>query len=236
MDKLKWAHEVPGMLQTPCALSTSINITCQHYFCSGDFHFLWECARVLLQAYWGNPTTVGSLCHLHNYINRGLVDQTGKVFNIADEFLIHTYKAHLIAAMCRYLGIVAPTDRILHTCSQEWLEKVAKGIVESRIMPIESIDDPVYSLHRSFHYCGFLYVDLRNAIRNEEGSDIIRLWKHWAILFLAMNKKNYAKEAFNLLANIHATFPKHIAHIVVHNRINTQGKIGHEKPIDHYNL
>ena len=146
--------------------------------------------------------------------------------------MLHTFKAHLIAAMCTYLGVA---NQILHTCSQEWLEKTAKGIVESRIMPIESIDDPLYSLHRSFLYCGFLYVDLQNVIRNEEGSDIIPLWKHWAVLFLAMNKKNYAKKAFNLLANIHATFPKHIVCTV-----NMQGRKGVRKPIDqmleHYNL
>ena len=109
-------------------------------------------------------------------------------------------------------------------------------------MPMsDSVDDPVYSLHRTFLYSGFLYADLRNAIRNEEGPHIIRLWKHWAVLFLAMNKKNYAKEAFSLLANLHASFPKHIAYIVTHNRtINMHGREGHGKPIDqtleHYNL
>jgi len=170
------------------------------------------------------------------------VDQAGKVFNVADEFITHSFKAHLIAAICTHLGVSAPTDEVPHTCSQEWLERTAKGIVERAIMPMsDSVDDPVYSLHQSFLYSGFLYVDLRNAIRNEEGPHIIRLWKHWAVLFLAMNKKNYAKEAFNLPANIHASFPKHIAYIVTHNRtINMHGREGHGKPIDqmleHYNL
>jgi len=129
------------------------------------------------------------------------VDQAGKVFDVADEFITHSFKAHLIAFPPCEARRSAPTDEVPHTCSQEWLERTAKGIVERAIMPMsESVDDPVYSLHRSFLYSGFLYVDLRNAIRNEEGPHIIRLWKHWAVLFLAMNKKNYAKEAFNLLA------------------------------------
>ena len=35
-------------------------------------------------------------------------------------------------------------------------------------MPAES-QDPVTALHRSFVYIGFLYSDLRHAIRYEEG-------------------------------------------------------------------
>ena len=32
---------------------------------------------------------------LHHVINHGLVDQVGKSFSIADEFMIHVFKAHL---------------------------------------------------------------------------------------------------------------------------------------------
>ena len=61
------------------------------------------------------------------------------------------------------------------------------------------------------------------------------------VLFVGMSCKNYATEALNLLCNLAATFPRHIAYIVTHNRtVNTQGKDGHGKPIDqmleHYNL
>ena len=86
-----------------------------------------------------------------------------------------------------------------------------------------------------------MYIDLRNAIRSEEGQHIIRLWKHWSVLFLGLNKSNYSKEAMNLLANINASYPKWLTYIVTHNRtVNTHGKAGHGKPIDqmleHYNL
>ena len=52
---------------------------------------------------------------------------------------------------------------------------------------------------------------------------------------------NYATEALNLVANLKADFPKHIAYIATHNRtVNISGKPGHGKPIDqmveHYNL
>lgn len=36
---------------------------------------------------------------LHHVISHGLVDQVGKSFNIADEFMIHVFKAHIIAVL-----------------------------------------------------------------------------------------------------------------------------------------
>ena len=85
----------------------------------------------------GNPTTGGSLCQLRNYINCNLVDHAGKVFNVADQFITNSFKAHLIATVCTHLGVSAPTDEVSNTCSQEWLERTAKGIVERAIMPVQ---------------------------------------------------------------------------------------------------
>ena len=36
---------------------------------------------------------------LHHVISHGLVEQVGKSFNIADEFMIHVFKAHVIAVL-----------------------------------------------------------------------------------------------------------------------------------------
>ena len=107
-------------------------------------------------------------------------------------------------------------------------------------MPVESVD-PIYSLHRSFLYIGFLYHDLREAIQYEEGIHIIRQWRMWLPIFLGTKCHNYAMEAVNLLANLKADFPYHIAHIATYNRtVNTDGRPGHGKPLDqmveHYNL
>ena len=50
--------------------------------------------------------------------------------------------------------------------------------------------------------CGLLVYGPEKAIRYEEGAHIIRLWKHWAILFLGTNRKKYSAEAYNLLCNL----------------------------------
>lgn len=181
-----------------------------------------------------------SLCNLRDVVNRTLVDKAGKTFSVCDEFLVHAFKAHFIAAICSHFKITAPTDDITHESSLQWLQAKAEKIVTDHVMPTES-KDTVYGIHRSLLYKGFLYQDLRNAIRYEEGEHIIRLWKHWAILFLETKRKNYSNEAFNLICNIKASFPKHIAYIATHNQtINTSGKPGRGKPLDqmleHYNL
>ena len=141
---------------------------------------------------------------------------------------------------CAHFKVKSLSETIPHDQSQEWLTSTAKCIVETRVMP-KTHKDQVHDLHSSFLYAGFLYVDLQNAIKFEEGEQIIRLWKHWLIYFLGTNHKNYANEALNLICNLKATFPRHIACIATHNRtVNTSGKAGHGKPIDqmleHYNL
>ena len=114
------------------------------------------------------------------------------------------------------------------------------SIVTDSLMPTTS-EDPTYMLHRTLLHLGFLYVDLRNAIRWEDGPHIVRHWKYWLPRFIATGCKNYAAESVHLIAKLAADFPKHLAYIATNNRtVNMEGKPGHGKPIDqlmeHYNL
>lgn len=52
-----------------------------------------------------------------------------------------------------------------------------------------------------------LYVDLRNAIRFENGPHIIRHWQQWLVYFLGCGKHNYSTEAANLICKIKADLP-----------------------------
>ena len=207
---------------------------------TGDFHFLWECLKVLLLMFWGSPTHTGSLCNLREFVRRVQVDKTGKVFNVCDEFILHAFKSHLLAAICTQLKLQSLDTPIVHDQNLQWLETTAEAIVAQNLYPTTSTDT-VYGLHRSFLHIAYLYVDLRNAIRYEYGEHIIRHWKWWLPRFLATGCKNYAIEAANLIANVTAKFPKHMAYLTIHNRtVNMDGRPGHAKPIDqlmeHYNL
>lgn len=169
---------------------------------------------------------------MREYISRKLVTKAVKVFNVGDEFLIHAFRAHYMARICSILGISSPADNIAHTPSMKWLKDTAQAIVREAINPIKSID-PAYTKHRSFLHIAFLYVDLRRAIRWENGPHIVRHWKLWLPWFIGTGCKNYATEAVNLIAHLQADFPRHIAYIAMHNRtVNTMGKPGHGKPID----
>lgn len=169
---------------------------------------------------------------MREFISRKQVSKAVKVFNVGDEFLVHSFVAHFMARICTILGIGAPADNIAHTNSMEWLKDTAQAIVRETIHPMKS-HDQVYTKHRSFLHIAFLYVDLRRAIRWEDGVHITRHWKLWLPRFIGTGCKNYATEAVNLLAHLQADFPRHIAYIAMHNRtVNTTGKPGRGKPVD----
>ena len=173
-------------------------------------------------------------------MNRKQVDKGVKVFSTGDEFLLHTFKAHLAARICSHLKLKSTTDEIPHDKSLHWLHTTAEKQLPETLMPTKS-NDPVYSMHRSFLHTAFLCVDLRNAIRYEDGPHIIRQWKLWLPCLICTGCKNYAVECVHMLASLHADLPRHLAYIATHNRtVNMEGKSGRGKPIDqlneHYNL
>ena len=210
------------------------------YLHAGDFHFLWECLKVLFLMYWEPHGNHGSLSSMRDIINRKQVDRGVKVFSVGDEFLMHTFKAHLAARICTHLNINSTSDDIPHEKSLQWLCTTAESLLPRTLMPAGSID-PVYAMHRSFLHTAFLYIDLRNAIRHEDGPHIVRLWKLWLPRLIGTGRKNYAAECVHMIASLCADLPRHLSYIATHNRtVNMEGKAGRGKPVDqlieHYNL
>ena len=196
--------------------------------------------RVIFKILWGSPTHPGSLCHLREIIRRTQVDKAVKVFNTGDEFIVDVFTAHLTAGVCTTLNLQSTSDQIEYQNTEEWLQKTAENIVTNTLIPTSS-KDTLYSLHRTVLHLGFLYLDLGNAIRWEDGPQIVRHWKFWLPRFIATGCKNYATESVHLIAKLYAKFPRHVAYIAMHNwTINIDGRPGRGKPIDqlmeHYNL
>lgn len=201
---------------------------------------MWECLKLIVEAFWGSVTSPGSICNLREQVHRQKLDKRASKFSIADEFVLHAFQAHLLAHIYDYFGISSSTDQIPHECTLQWLQDKAKAIVDASLVLSETTDK-VLQFSTSFMHAAFLYYDLRQAIRFEDGEHIIRHWKLWLPYFLGLGRKNYSNEAANLICNVQANFPKHIAYIAIHNRtVNTTGRAGHGKPIDqmveHYNL
>ena len=189
--------------------------------------------------FWGTPNQDGSLSNLRSIIHRLKVDEKVKVFNVGDEFLLHVFRAHLTTAVMEELEISDPATHIDHPCSQEWLRSQAERL--STTLLAQSNSTICDNLHKVFLHVAYSYIDLRQAIRWENGPHIVRHWKWWIPRFIATGCSNYATEAVNLIAKLSADFPKHISYIITHNRtVNTKGKAGHGKPLDqmieHYNL
>ena len=162
---------------------------------------------MLLQMFWGSPSHVGSLCNLREIIRRVQVDKTAEVFSVCDEFLLHTYRSPLIAAICTQLNVETPDAVLQHEPTLQWLKRTAELIVTNTLYP-KHFEDTVYSFHRSFLHTAVLYAGFRNGIRYEHGEHIIRHWKWWLPRFLATGSKNYASEAAKLIVNVQA----HILH------------------------
>lgn len=174
---------------------------------------------------------------MRELVRRLQVDKNVKVFNVGDEFLIHTFKAQLLARILYSLKLTSISDTIKHDNSLEWLKSMAENLVRETIMPA----DEAQTMNRAFLHMAFLYIDLRNSIRYEDGPHVVRHYKLWLPRFIGTGRRNYAVECINVIGNLCADFPKHLSYIATHNRtVNISGKIGHGKPIDqmveHYNL
>ena len=100
------------------------------YSNTGDFHFLWECLKLIFLMFWGTTSQPGSLCNVREYISRKQVDKEAKVFNVADEFLIHTFKSHLLARVCSLLKLTSPSSDFNYAPTYEWFQKQARMLAE----------------------------------------------------------------------------------------------------------
>ena len=161
---------------------------------------------MIFMMFWGTPSQPGSLCNVREYISHKQVDKEAKIFNVADKFLIHTFKSHLLARLCCLLKFTSPSSDINSEVTLEWLQNKTKMLVEKCLQPSES-SDLTYCFYKSFMHTAFLYVNLRHAIRWQDGPHVLRHWKLWLSRFQGTGRKNYSAEFVELLANIYADFP-----------------------------
>ena len=108
--------------------------TYMYQYMLGDFHFMWECVRIILSWYWGNASTPGSLYHLREIVRHHKVDQKGKVFSIADEFIHNCFHSHLLAnniyasSCISLLHLTLYHMRILKSGSVQQLNSFSRGV------------------------------------------------------------------------------------------------------------
>ena len=91
---------------------------------------------------------------MREQISRKQIDKRVKVFSVGDEFLVHTFKAHLVARICTILKLTSISSHIERDISSEWLYNTAERLVTWTLMP-DSSSDPVYAFHRTFLHIAF---------------------------------------------------------------------------------
>ena len=93
--------------------------------------------------------------------------------------------------------------------------------------------DRVQAYARDVLSLGLLYLEFNDAIREGDGSRILRCWQYFLFIFKATNHRNYAIEAFTLLAQEKFVFSPRMALQLKWSRtINTHGRPGKNIPGD----
>lgn len=100
--------------------------------------------------FWGTPAQQGSLANMRELVRRHQVDKGVKVFNTGDEFLVHAFKAHLVASTCSLLKVTSVSDSVSHENSIQWLQSKAEQLVADTLMPIPSTCGQQYRPAASF--------------------------------------------------------------------------------------
>ena len=102
---------------------------------------------------------------------------------------------------CKLAQYHPTSDSIPHDHSQQWLYDTAAKLLADTLMPFIT-HDPIFGFHHTFLRIGYLYVDLTNVIRHENGPHIVAHWKLWLPRFIATGCKNYATECVHLLTHL----------------------------------
>ena len=71
---------------------------------------------------------------------------------------------------------------------------------------------------------GLLYINYRDAIKEGDGDRVKICWKYFIPIFKATNRRNYALEAFNMVADCKLLPPRQAHQILWSRFVNTHGK------------
>ena len=74
---------------------------------------------------------------------------------------------------------------------------------------------------------GMLYFEFADAIREGDGTRLLRCWRYLLLVFKATNKNKYALQAAILLFQYHFLFTDRMKHQLLWSRtVNTSGHVG----------
>lgn len=113
-----------------------------------------------------------------------------------------------------------------------WLDRLSDRPQASQEV-MQEAPDGVFNYASAVLTDGLLLLEFRDAIHEGDGPRIMRCWKFMLLYFFSSGHNKYALEAFNLLADVHSAASPRLAHQIMWSRtVNTQGRPGHNVPVD----
>ena len=191
----------------------------------------------------------GTLYQLRNLINRrNVVSDPSDDVNACEDFLELIVIAHILCAIMAVLGMETLDDNPSSVFFPEGevrektavLQSAAKVVINdytdftypARKQPT-SHKDHIHEYAKEVLTLGLFFLDYKDAIREGDGTRVLRSWKYLLLFFRATGHKNYTIEAFTLLAQHYYFFPPRLSQQLLWSRfVNTQGKKGHNIPAD----
>ena len=154
-------------------------------------------------------------------------------------------EAHIVTAALKHFGMESLTDQpteefltALQACGNEekgvfFLQQIVT-MLKRIIHPLTQCDsssqltsDGVYNYSKELLTLCMFHAEYVDAIREGDGYRILRLWKFLLILFKTTQRKNYAIEALNFLAQYNIlTTPRQREQLLWSRFVNTLGRPG----------
>ena len=180
------------------------------------------------------PNDKGTLLQLKHFINRTSYGKQPKHnMKASEDFLEAVLSAHVVTAAKEIMATkTLPTD----------CEAVAKAIVQQFVNITLPSDEPttdsasscdcVQAYAMDFLTLGLLWHGYHESVRHGDGNRILTYWKFLGVVFKEEGHFNYAKEAFNLLAQSILLSPRKAAELKWCRTVNTHGRVGKNIPVD----
>ena len=187
----------------------------------------------------------GTLYQLRNLINRrNVVQDPSKSMNACEDFFTSVVvETHILAAAMSQFKMSSLQDEpegILFSddcCKLELKQRKNIALLEVGNIIDEYVDvsfgqdgkkaedvDHVFSYAHEVLTLGLLYLEFVDAIRNGDGSRILRCWKFFLLYFKSSNHVNYSIEAFILLVQEKYLFsPRMLMQLKWSQTVNVHG-------------
>jgi len=179
------------------------------------------------------PNDKGTLLQLKQLINCTSYGKAPKHnMKASEDFFETVLSAHIITAAKEIMA----TKRLPIDCNT-----VAKAIVQQYVNISLPSDEPTTNSSSSdfvrayamdFLTLALLWHGYHDSVRHGDGNRILTYWKFLGIIFKEEGHFNYAKEAFNVLAQSTLLSPRKTAELKWCRTVNTHGHVGKNIPVD----